>query len=51
MLSKAKTLKGYKLDGIDGEIGKVKEFYFDDYTGRFAIWSPTQGTGLWTDRC
>jgi uncharacterized protein YrrD len=30
MLSKAKTLKGYKLDSIDGEIGKVKEFYFDD---------------------
>ena len=30
MLSKAKTLKGYKLDSLDGEIGKVKEFYFDD---------------------
>jgi len=31
MLSKVKTLKGYKLDGLDGEIGKVKEFYFDDH--------------------
>jgi len=30
MLSKAKTLEGYKLDSLDGEIGKVKEFYFDD---------------------
>jgi len=30
MLYKAKTLKGYKLDGLDGEIGRVKEFYFDD---------------------
>ena len=31
MLNKAKTLKGYKLDSRDGEIGKVKEFYFDDH--------------------
>ena len=30
MLSKAKTLKGYRLDTRDGEIGKAKEFYFDD---------------------
>jgi hypothetical protein len=30
MLIKAKTLEGYKLDSLDGEIGKVKEFYFDD---------------------
>jgi hypothetical protein len=30
MLIKAKTLQGYKLNGLDGEIGKVKEFYFDD---------------------
>ncbi len=30
MLSKASTLKGYKLDSLDGDIGKVKEFYFDD---------------------
>jgi|WetSurMetagenome_2_1015567.scaffolds.fasta_scaffold1846163_1 hypothetical protein len=31
MLSKAKTLKGYTLDSLDGEIGKVNEFYFDDH--------------------
>mgnify|MGYP000937152645 FL=1 len=30
MLHKAKTLKGYKLDSLDGEMGKVKDFYFDD---------------------
>ena len=31
MLIKAKTLKGYKLDCLDGEIGSVREFYFDDH--------------------
>jgi uncharacterized protein YrrD len=30
MLHKAKTLAGYKLDSLDGEIGRVEEFYFDD---------------------
>jgi hypothetical protein len=30
MLNKVKTLKGYKLDSLDGDIGRVKEFYFDD---------------------
>jgi len=39
MLSKVKTLKGYKLDSIDGEIGKVKDFYFDDrfWTIRYLV--------------
>ena len=38
-LSKAKTLKGYKMDSLDGEIGKVKEFYFDDkyWTIRYLV--------------
>jgi uncharacterized protein YrrD len=31
MLHKAKTLRGYKLHSLDGEIGKVEEFYFDDH--------------------
>jgi len=31
MLYKTKTLAEYKLHGIDGEVGKVKEFYFDDH--------------------
>ena len=30
MLYKAKTLLGHTLHSLDGEIGKVKEFYFDD---------------------
>jgi uncharacterized protein YrrD len=45
VLSKAKTLKGYKLDSLDGEIGKVKEFYFDDryWTIRYLV----ADTGNW----
>jgi uncharacterized protein YrrD len=45
MLSKAKTLKGYKLDSLDGEIGRVKEFYFDDrhWTIRYLV----ADTGNW----
>ena len=45
MLNKAKTLKGYKLHSLDGEIGKVKEFYFDDHhwTIRYLI----ADTGNW----
>jgi hypothetical protein len=30
MLHRAKTLAGYKLDSLDGEIGRAEEFYFDD---------------------
>jgi len=30
MLIKAKELKGYKLNSIDGTIGSAREFYFDD---------------------
>jgi uncharacterized protein YrrD len=45
MLFKAKALKGYKLHGRDGEIGKVKEFYFDDrhWTIRYLV----ADTGNW----
>jgi hypothetical protein len=45
MLRKAKTLNGYKLAGLDGEIGKVKEFYFDDlhWTIRYLV----ADTGGW----
>jgi len=45
MLVKAKTLNGYKLDSLDGEIGKVKEFFFDDHhwTIRYLI----ADTGDW----
>jgi len=39
MLSKARTLTGYKLNSLDGEIGEVKEFYFDDqhWTIRYLV--------------
>jgi len=45
MLLKAKTLSGYKLASLDGEIGKVKEFYFDDrhWTIRYLV----AETGSW----
>ena len=45
MLVKAKSLKGYKLDSKDGEIGKVKEFYFDDK--HWAIRYLVADTGGW----
>ncbi len=45
MLNTVKTLKGYKLHSRDGEIGKVKEFYFDDHywTVRYLV----ANTGNW----
>jgi hypothetical protein len=45
ILIKAKTLKGYRLDSLDGEIGKVEEFYFDDHhwTIRYLV----ADTGNW----
>jgi hypothetical protein len=45
MLIKAGTLNGYKLDSLDGAIGKVKEFYFDDrhWTIRYLV----ADTGNW----
>lgn len=45
MLSKVKTLQGYKLDSLDGKIGGVKEFYFDDqhWTIRYLV----ADTGDW----
>ncbi|MDA3790460.1 MAG: PRC-barrel domain-containing protein [Desulfobacula sp.] len=45
MLNKAKILKGYKLNSLDGDIGKVKEFYFDDlhWTVRYLV----ADTGNW----
>jgi hypothetical protein len=45
MLIKAKTVKGYKLDSLDGEIGKVKEFYFDAL--HWAIRYLVAETGTW----
>ena len=49
MLIKAKILADYKLESLDGEIGRIKEFYFDDrhWTIRYLV----AETGNWlTDR-
>jgi len=45
MLNNATTLKGYKLDSLDGEVGEVEEFYFDDHhwTIRYLV----ANTGSW----
>src|ERR1035438_418256 len=45
MLIKAKTLKSYKLNALDGVIWKVKEFYFDDQY--WAIRYLVADTGNW----
>ena len=39
MLHRVKTLKHYTLDSLDGAMGKVKDFYFDDqhWTVRYLI--------------
>ncbi len=45
MLDKAKTLTGYKLQSLDGELGTAKDFYFDDrdWTIRYLV----ADTGEW----
>jgi len=45
MLIKIKSLKSYKLNCIDGEVGKIKEFYFDDQ--HWAIRYLVADTGNW----
>jgi len=45
MLNKAKTLSGYNLHSLDGEVGKVKGFYFDDH--HWAIRYLVADTGNW----
>lgn len=45
MLHKSKTLSGYTLDSLDGEIGRVQDFYFDEkyWTVRYLV----ADTGNW----
>lgn len=45
MLHRLKTLKKYKLDSLDGEMGRVSDFYFDDqhWTVRYLV----AETGNW----
>ena len=45
MLIKAKTIQGYRLESLNGEIGKAKEFYFDDL--HWAIRYLVADTGNW----
>jgi len=45
MLDKVKALLGYNLNCLDGEIGRVKEFYFDDKY--WAIRYLVVDTGTW----
>lgn len=45
MLYKVKTLKGYRFISLDGEIGKVSEFFFDDK--HWAIRYLVADTGDW----
>ncbi len=45
MLFKSKDLKGYALNTLDGEIGKVKAFYFDDH--HWAVRYMVVDTGTW----
>jgi hypothetical protein len=45
MLVRSKIIQDYKLSGIDGEVGNIKEFYFDDkyWTVRYLV----ANTGNW----
>lgn len=45
MLYKAKTLLGHTLHSLDGELGKVKDLYFDDR--HWAIRYLVADTGVW----
>jgi hypothetical protein len=45
MLRRAQDLKGYELGALDGHIGKVKEFYFDDQS--WAVRYLVADTGAW----
>ena len=45
MLERAKTLQGYKLQSLDGDLGTVDEFYFDDQ--HWAIRYLVADTGNW----
>lgn len=45
MLINVKTLRGYRLRGLDGTIGEVKECYFDDH--HWAVRYLVADTGNW----
>jgi uncharacterized protein YrrD len=45
MLERAETLQGYKLQSLDGELGTIDEFYFDDQ--HWAVRYLVVATGSW----
>ena len=45
MLDRARMLKGFALNSLDGEVGRVKEFYFDDH--HWAVRYLVADTGSW----
>ncbi len=45
MLTRTSTLTGYRLQGLDAEVGKVEDFYFDDR--HWAIRYLVADTGTW----
>ena len=51
MLINAKSLVGYKLNSLDGKIGTVKEFYFDDRHWAIRYLVADTVDGLWVSRC
>ena len=48
MLTNSRMIKGYRLNGVDGEVGSIKEFFFDDkfWTIRYLV----ANTGNWLSR-
>ena len=48
MLTNLKMIEGYKLNSIDGEVGNIKEFFFDDkfWTIRYLV----ANTGSWLNK-
>ena len=49
MLRSMKDLEGYAIDAIDGTIGHVKDFYFDDEA--WVIRYLVVDTGAWLSGC
>ncbi len=47
MLTNLKTLKGFAIHAVDGDLGVADEFYFDDET--WAIRYVTVETGGWLE--
>ena len=46
MLRKVEDLKGYKIHATDGELGTVRDLYFQDdrWTVRYRCWTPGVGS-------